>query len=66
MDGQNPYNVFFLIALILIICAVYFQLWLQWMSYIIFALMGLAIIYALYQWVANARLFKSIEDEKKK
>ena len=59
-------NVFFLLGLILIICAVYFQLWLSWLSWIIFALMGLLIIYALYQWVANARLFKSIEDEKKK
>jgi len=57
-------NVFFLLGLMFIVCAAYFQLWLSWISYIIFALMGLVVIYALYQWVANARLFKSIEDEK--
>jgi len=57
-------NVFFLLGLVFIIYAVYFQLWLSWISYIGFALMGLIVIYALYQWVANARLFKSIEDEK--
>ena len=56
-------NVFFSLGIIFSIYVVYFQLWLSWLSNIALALMGLLVIYAIYQWVANARLFKSIEDE---
>jgi len=59
-------NVFFLLGITISVFAVYFQLWLSWLSYIAFVVMSLVVIYAIYQWIANARLFKEIEDEKKR
>ena len=58
-------NVFFILGVLLSVYAVYFQLWLPWLSYIAYALTSLGIIYALYQWIVNERLYKSIEDGKK-
>ena len=58
-------NVFFLLGITISVIAVYFQLWLSWLSYIAFTVMSLVVIYAIYQWIVNARLFKEIEDEKR-
>jgi disulfide bond formation protein DsbB len=57
--------VFFILGVLLLVFAVYFQIQLPWISYIGYGLMVLAAIYAIYQWIANERLFKSIEAEKK-
>ena len=58
-------NVFFMLGIIMSVFVVYFQLWLSWVSYIAFGLMWFLILYAIYQWIANARLYKEIEDEKR-
>jgi len=58
-------NVFFMLGIIMSIFVVYFQLWLSWVSYIAFGLMWLLILYAIFQWIENTRLFKKIEDEKR-
>ena len=57
-------NVFFMLGVLLLLCAIYFLVWQPWLGFIGYALMVIIIVYALYQWISNNRVYKAIEEEK--
>jgi len=58
-------NVFLGIGILTLTLALYFLLDGLWLFYASLAIMLILIIYAIYQWIANERLEKAIENEKR-